>query len=74
MLENERAPWSNFNGSVSMPIITEIDAPKGYQWKEISEWTLDKSGPWVDEDLNIGKFLFHRFIYEDSINIYVIRV
>jgi hypothetical protein len=62
MLESERSPWSDFNGSVSMPIITEVDAPKGYHWKETSEWTLDTTGPWTDEDLNIGRFIFI-FIY-----------
>jgi hypothetical protein len=58
MLENERAPWSDIKGIIAMPIITEIDAPEEYQWKETSEWTLDTVGPWVDPDLNIGKLFF----------------
>ncbi|KAI8645671.1 integral peroxisomal membrane peroxin-domain-containing protein [Parasitella parasitica] len=53
MVEDERSPWSDFTGSVYMPIITEIPAPKGYQWKETSEWTLDTVGPWIDTYLEI---------------------
>ncbi|KAI7893918.1 integral peroxisomal membrane peroxin-domain-containing protein [Mucor mucedo] len=53
MVEGERSPWSNYTGTVYMPIITEIPAPKGYQWKETSEWELDKTGPWVDDYLGI---------------------
>lgn len=53
MVGDERSPWSDFTGSVYMPIITEIPAPKGYQWKETSEWTLDTTGPWVDTYLEI---------------------
>lgn len=56
MMEGERSPWSNFTGAVYMPIITEIPAPKGYQWKDTSEWELDKTGPWVDDYLGIGKY------------------
>lgn len=55
MVKGERSPWSDFAGAVYMPIITEIPAPKGYQWKDTSEWTLDKTGPWVDDYLGIGK-------------------
>ncbi|KAL0140119.1 integral peroxisomal membrane peroxin-domain-containing protein [Mucor lusitanicus] len=53
MVNDERSPWSDFTGAIYMPIITEIPAPKGYQWKETSEWTLDTTGPWVDTYLEI---------------------
>lgn len=56
MIEGERSPWSNFTGTVYMPIITEIPAPKNYQWKETSEWELDKTGPWIDDYLGIGMY------------------
>lgn len=55
MIEGDRSAWSDFTGAVYMPIITEIPAPKGYQWKNTSEWVLDKSGPWIDDYLGIGK-------------------
>jgi hypothetical protein len=55
MMENERSPWSDYTGRVYLPIITEVPAPKGYQWKETSEWKLDVTGPWVDDYLKIGK-------------------
>ncbi|KAI8095657.1 integral peroxisomal membrane peroxin-domain-containing protein [Thamnidium elegans] len=53
MVNCERSPWSDFTGAVYMPIITEIPAPKGYQWKDTSEWALDRTGPWVDDYLGI---------------------
>jgi hypothetical protein len=54
MMENERSPWSNYSGTVYMPIITEVAPAKGYQWKETSEWKLDTKGPWVNDYLGIG--------------------
>ncbi|KAI9469842.1 MAG: integral peroxisomal membrane peroxin-domain-containing protein [Benjaminiella poitrasii] len=52
--EDERTPWSDFTGAVYMPIITEIPPPKGYEWKDSSEWALDTTGPWIDTYLGIG--------------------
>ncbi|KAI7907199.1 integral peroxisomal membrane peroxin-domain-containing protein [Cokeromyces recurvatus] len=53
MAKDERSSWSDFTGTVYMPIITEIPPPRGYQWKESSEWVLDTTGPWVDTYLGI---------------------
>lgn len=57
LLYSERTPWSNFTGTIGMPIITEVVAPKDYQWKESSEWKLDMSGPWINDSLGIGKLM-----------------
>ncbi|KAI8884082.1 hypothetical protein K501DRAFT_218157 [Backusella circina FSU 941] len=53
MLNGDRTAWSNFTGTVEMPLITEIPPPEGYEWKEDSEWNLDKTGPWIDDYLGI---------------------
>lgn len=57
MLQGERTPWSDFTGTIDMPIITEVEAPKGYEWKETSEWKLDTSGPWMNDSLGIEIFV-----------------
>jgi hypothetical protein len=56
MLDGDRTAWSNFTGTVEMPLITEIPPPEGYEWKQDSEWNLDKTGPWIDDYLGIGGF------------------
>lgn len=55
MSEDERSPWSDYGGTLYLPIITEVPAPKGYEWKETSEWKLDTKGPWVNDYLGFGK-------------------
>jgi hypothetical protein len=53
MTNDERSIWSDFSGSVNMPLITEIPAPKGYKWEDNSEWVLDTDGPWIDSSLGL---------------------
>lgn len=54
MLPDERALWSNFSGSIELAPKEELPAPKGYHWIE-DNWSLDKTGPWIDDHLGLGK-------------------
>ncbi|CEP10346.1 hypothetical protein [Parasitella parasitica] len=54
MLPHERGLWSDMSGSVELAPKEELPAPEGYHWVE-DNWTLDKSGPWIDETLGLGQ-------------------
>lgn len=54
MLPNERGIWSDMSGTVELAPKEELPAPEGYHWVE-DNWSLDQSGPWIDEILGIGK-------------------
>lgn len=58
MLPNERGIWSDMSGTVELAPKEELPAPEGYHWIE-DDWSLDQSGPWVDEILGIGKWTRH---------------
>lgn len=55
MLPEERGLWTNFSGTVELAPKEELPAPAGYHWIE-DNWTLDKNGPWMDDNLGIGKY------------------
>ncbi|GAN02229.1 peroxisomal Pex24-like protein [Mucor ambiguus] len=52
MLPNERGIWSDMSGTVELAPKEELPAPEGYHWVE-DNWSLDQSGPWIDEILGI---------------------
>lgn len=63
LLRSERAAWSNLTGSEPLPSKDEMPPPPSYEWDEDSNWELDVTGPWTDEQLGIGKnkvFYFSR--------------
>lgn len=51
----ERGLWSNYSGTVELAPKEELPAPKGYHWVE-DNWSLDQTGPWMDDALGLGKF------------------
>lgn len=58
MLSDERGLWSDITGDVDYSPKEELPAPKGYHWIE-DNWTLDTTGPWMDDTLGLGKsFLY----------------
>ncbi|KAI8646398.1 integral peroxisomal membrane peroxin-domain-containing protein [Parasitella parasitica] len=52
MLPHERGLWSDMSGSIELAPKEELPAPEGYHWVE-DNWSLDKSGPWIDEMLGL---------------------
>lgn len=62
MVNDERTLWSDFSGTVKMPLITEIPPPKDYKWKDHSEWVLDTKGPWIDTSLGLEVNQKHKSI------------
>lgn len=68
MLPDERGLWSNFSGSVELAPKEELPAPKGYHWIE-DNWSLDKSGPWVDDALGVEVMVYPEsggWVYTDN--------
>ncbi|KAG2219202.1 hypothetical protein INT45_013068 [Circinella minor] len=53
LLRSERAGWSNLTGSEPLPSKDEMPPPSSYEWGE-TEWELDITGPWTDEQLGLG--------------------
>ncbi|KAI7906154.1 Peroxin/Dysferlin domain-containing protein [Cokeromyces recurvatus] len=53
-LSSERGLWTDMSGTIELTHKEELPAPKGYHWIE-DNWTLDTTGPWIDETLEIGK-------------------
>ncbi|KAI9487544.1 MAG: integral peroxisomal membrane peroxin-domain-containing protein [Benjaminiella poitrasii] len=51
-LPNERGLWTDMSGAIEFKHKEELSAPKGYHWVE-DNWTLDTTGPWVNEALGI---------------------
>ncbi|KAI7880912.1 hypothetical protein K492DRAFT_71331 [Lichtheimia hyalospora FSU 10163] len=54
LLRSERVAWSNLTGSEPLPSKDEMPPPASYEWDENSNWELDVTGPWTDEQLGIG--------------------
>jgi hypothetical protein len=44
------------SGTVELAPKEELAAPEGYHWIQ-DNWTLDQTGPWIDDALGLGKFL-----------------
>lgn len=55
MLSDERGLWSDITGDVEFAPKEELPAPKAYHWIE-DNWSLDTTGPWMDDTLGLGKF------------------
>jgi hypothetical protein len=54
MLPGERGIWSDYSGLAELSQKEELSAPKGFRWAE-DNWRLDEKGPWIDDQLGIGK-------------------
>ncbi|RCH91616.1 hypothetical protein CU098_002952 [Rhizopus stolonifer] len=52
MLPDERGLWSDMSGEIDYVPKEELPAPEGYQWIQ-DNWTLDETGPWMDDMLGI---------------------
>ncbi|CAO3639489.1 unnamed protein product [Mucor hiemalis] len=68
MLPEERGLWSNFSGSIELAPKEELPAPAGYHWIE-DNWSLDKNGPWMDDNLGIEAMVYPEnggWVYTDN--------
>ncbi|KAI9253824.1 integral peroxisomal membrane peroxin-domain-containing protein [Phascolomyces articulosus] len=45
-------PWSNLYGLPQKSPNQQKDPPKGHRWKS-EDWVLDKTGPWIDDFLQL---------------------
>lgn len=54
MLRAERGPWSDVSGMIPLPSKYEHKPPEGYKWED-DDWKLDKTGPWKQNFLGVGK-------------------
>lgn len=64
MLRMERGPWSDISGTIPLPTKYEYKPPAGYKWED-DDWRLDKTGPWKQNFLGVGK-LFNHFVLVDK--------
>jgi hypothetical protein len=48
-------------GTVELAPKEELPAPEGYHWVE-DNWSLDKSGPWIDEILGLGNVVLYSIL------------
>jgi hypothetical protein len=55
MLPHERGIWSDMSGTVELAPKEELAAPEGYHWIQ-DNWTLDQTGPWIDDTLGLGNY------------------
>ncbi|KAI9289012.1 integral peroxisomal membrane peroxin-domain-containing protein [Umbelopsis sp. AD052] len=62
MLRMERGPWSDISGTIPLPTKYEYKPPAGYKWED-DDWTLDKTGPWKQNFLGVGK-LFRLLMFK----------
>ncbi|KAI9492986.1 integral peroxisomal membrane peroxin-domain-containing protein [Zychaea mexicana] len=53
-VEDPLVPWSNLYGTTQLSVPEQVDPPEGYRWKQSDHWAVDKTGPWIDELLQIG--------------------
>jgi hypothetical protein len=67
MLRMERGPWSDISGTIPLPTKYEYKPPAGYKWED-DDWSLDKTGPWKQNFLGVGKLLNHFGLVNKSYN------
>ncbi|CAO3677942.1 unnamed protein product [Rhizopus stolonifer] len=46
------SPWSKLSGFHSWSTKSQVKPPHGYRWLQ-EEWQVDRTGPWVDDELNV---------------------
>ncbi|KAI8997484.1 integral peroxisomal membrane peroxin-domain-containing protein [Pilobolus umbonatus] len=45
--------WSDYTGKTIFSGIDDVTPPKHYIWSPNTGWTIDKTGPWIDDYLGI---------------------